>query len=85
MSTIQPDCLPSGTEEGAEAVAYFQQTVALFKVMPRLMHFNLSKLMHRCRAYLLTSGLATRALLLMIRPPILCRISLLLSRLKLYV
>ncbi|KAI0298170.1 ribonuclease T2-like protein [Multifurca ochricompacta] len=33
-STLQTSCLPSGSPQGAEAVAYFQQVVALFKTLP---------------------------------------------------
>ncbi|KAI9462935.1 ribonuclease T2-like protein [Russula earlei] len=33
-STLQPSCLPSGSPRGAEAVAFFQQVVALFKTLP---------------------------------------------------
>lgn len=33
-NTLQPSCLPSGSPRGAEAVAYFQQIVELFKTLP---------------------------------------------------
>ncbi|KAH9964277.1 ribonuclease T2 [Russula dissimulans] len=33
-STLQPFCLPSNSPQGAEAVAYFQQVVALFQKLP---------------------------------------------------
>ncbi|KAI0257086.1 ribonuclease T2-like protein [Lactifluus subvellereus] len=33
-STLQPSCLPSGSPTGAEAVAFFQQVVALFQTLP---------------------------------------------------
>ena len=33
-STLNPDCLPPGSPTGAEAVAYFQQVVALFQALP---------------------------------------------------
>jgi len=34
MSTLKPDCLPDGSPEGLEAVAYFQTVVELFKTLP---------------------------------------------------
>ncbi|KAG7099665.1 hypothetical protein E1B28_001490 [Marasmius oreades] len=34
MSTLIPHCLPSGSPSGAEAVAYFQTVVKLFKSLP---------------------------------------------------
>ncbi|KAI0046625.1 ribonuclease T2 [Auriscalpium vulgare] len=34
MSTLEPSCLPSGSAKGAEAIAFFQQVVALFKTLP---------------------------------------------------
>uniref|UniRef100_A0A0W0FAY3 ribonuclease T2 n=1 Tax=Moniliophthora roreri TaxID=221103 RepID=A0A0W0FAY3_MONRR len=34
MSTLEPSCLPSGSAKGAEAVAYFQTVVKLFKSLP---------------------------------------------------
>jgi ribonuclease T2 len=34
MTTLQTKCLPSGSVRGAEAVAYFQRVVALFKTLP---------------------------------------------------
>ncbi|KAK7058427.1 hypothetical protein VNI00_002061 [Paramarasmius palmivorus] len=34
MSTLRPSCLPSGSAKGAEAVAYFQTVVKLFKSLP---------------------------------------------------
>ncbi|KAG0331809.1 ribonuclease T2-like [Podila horticola] len=34
MSTLEPSCLPSGSVWGAEAVAYFQTVVRLFKTVP---------------------------------------------------
>ncbi|KAI0094445.1 ribonuclease T2 [Irpex rosettiformis] len=33
-STLETSCLPSGSPRGAEAVAFFQQVVALFKTLP---------------------------------------------------
>jgi ribonuclease T2 len=33
-STLEPTCLPSGSPRGAEAVAFFEQVVALFKTLP---------------------------------------------------
>lgn len=33
-STLEPSCLPSGSPTGAEAVAFFQQVVALFQTLP---------------------------------------------------
>jgi ribonuclease T2 len=33
-STLRPSCLPPDSPEGAEAVAYFQQVVALFRTLP---------------------------------------------------
>lgn len=33
-STLRPSCLPSGSPKGAEAVAYFQTVVGLFKTLP---------------------------------------------------
>jgi len=33
-STLKPSCLPSGSPWGAEAVAYFQRMVELFKKLP---------------------------------------------------
>ena len=32
--TLEPSCLPSGSPTGAEAVAFFQQVVALFQSLP---------------------------------------------------
>jgi ribonuclease T2 len=32
--TLEPSCLPSGSPTGAEAVAFFEQTVALFQTLP---------------------------------------------------
>ncbi|RDB28497.1 Ribonuclease Le2 [Hypsizygus marmoreus] len=34
MSTLETKCLPSGSAKGAEAVAYFQAVVKLFKSLP---------------------------------------------------
>ncbi|KAJ3567341.1 hypothetical protein NP233_g6430 [Leucocoprinus birnbaumii] len=34
MSTLEPSCLPSGSAKGAEAVAFFQTVVKLFKSLP---------------------------------------------------
>lgn len=34
MSTLRPSCLPSGSPRGAEAVAFFQTVVKLFKTLP---------------------------------------------------
>jgi ribonuclease T2 len=34
MSTLEPSCLPSGSPTGAEAVAFFQTVVKLFKTLP---------------------------------------------------
>ncbi|KAI0059463.1 ribonuclease [Artomyces pyxidatus] len=34
MSTLEPSCLPSGSAKGAEAVAFFQIVVNLFKTLP---------------------------------------------------
>ncbi|KAI0322988.1 base non-specific acid ribonuclease [Amylostereum chailletii] len=34
MSTLEPSCLPDGSPEGAEAVAFFQTVVKLFKSLP---------------------------------------------------
>jgi len=34
LSTLDPSCLPSGSPTGAEAVAYFQTVVKLFKTLP---------------------------------------------------
>ncbi|KAF9041793.1 ribonuclease T2 [Hymenopellis radicata] len=34
MSTLETDCLPSGSAKGAEAVAYFETAVKLFKTLP---------------------------------------------------
>jgi ribonuclease T2 len=34
MTTLKPSCLPQGSSSGAEAVAFFQTTVALFKELP---------------------------------------------------
>jgi ribonuclease T2 len=34
MTTMQTKCLPSGSPKGAEAVAFFQTVVALFKNLP---------------------------------------------------
>ncbi|KAF8808085.1 RNase Irp1 [Phlegmacium glaucopus] len=34
MSTLVPSCLPSGSVRGAEAVAFFQTVVKLFKTLP---------------------------------------------------
>ncbi|KAF8899056.1 ribonuclease T2-like protein [Infundibulicybe gibba] len=34
MSTLEPSCLPSGSPKGAEAVAFFQTVVKLFKSLP---------------------------------------------------
>ncbi|KAI8981149.1 ribonuclease T2 [Trametes punicea] len=33
-STLEPSCLPSGSPKGAEAVAFFQTVVKLFKTLP---------------------------------------------------
>lgn len=33
-STLKPSCLPSGSAKGAEAVAFFNTVVALFKTLP---------------------------------------------------
>ncbi|KAN0133303.1 Ribonuclease T2-like protein [Lactarius tabidus] len=33
-STLEPSCLPSGSPKGAEAVAFFEQVVALFQALP---------------------------------------------------
>jgi ribonuclease T2 len=33
-STLKPSCLPAGSPTGAEAVAFFQQVVALFQTLP---------------------------------------------------
>ncbi|KAF8274045.1 base non-specific and adenylic acid preferential ribonuclease [Lactarius quietus] len=33
-STLEPSCLPSGSPTGAEAVAFFEQVVALFQTLP---------------------------------------------------
>ena len=33
-STLKPACLPSGSPTGAEAVAFFEQVVALFQTLP---------------------------------------------------
>ncbi|KAN0135088.1 Ribonuclease T2-like protein [Lactarius tabidus] len=33
-STLNPSCLPSGSTTGAEAVAFFEQVVALFQTLP---------------------------------------------------
>ncbi|KAJ3721865.1 ribonuclease T2 [Lentinula raphanica] len=33
-STLQPSCLPEGSPKGAEAVAFFEQVVSLFKTLP---------------------------------------------------
>ena len=33
-NTLQPSCLPSGSPQGAEAVAYFQRVVGLFQQLP---------------------------------------------------
>nr|BAC00516.1 ribonuclease T2 [Irpex lacteus] len=33
-STLETSCLPSGSPKGAEAVAFFQQVVTLFKTLP---------------------------------------------------
>ncbi|KAI0275119.1 ribonuclease T2-like protein [Gloeopeniophorella convolvens] len=33
-STLETSCLPSGSPKGAEAVAFFQRVVALFKTLP---------------------------------------------------
>ncbi|KAI0695632.1 ribonuclease T2 [Cytidiella melzeri] len=33
-STLEPSCLPSGSAKGAEAVAFFQTVVNLFKTLP---------------------------------------------------
>lgn len=33
-STLEPDCLPSGSKKGAEAVAFFETVVGLFKNLP---------------------------------------------------
>ena len=33
-NTLQPSCLPSGSPQGAEAVAYFQRIVELFQRLP---------------------------------------------------
>ena len=33
-STLEPSCLPPGSPTGAEAVAFFQQVVALFQALP---------------------------------------------------
>ncbi|CAK5284961.1 unnamed protein product [Mycena citricolor] len=33
-STLEPSCLPSGSPRGAEAVAFFETTVGLFKSLP---------------------------------------------------
>ncbi|KAI0257090.1 ribonuclease T2-like protein [Lactifluus subvellereus] len=33
-NTLRPSCLPPDSPEGAEAVAYFQQVVALFRTLP---------------------------------------------------
>ncbi|KAI0332882.1 RNase Gf29 [Cubamyces sp. BRFM 1775] len=33
-STLNPSCLPSGSSKGAEAVAFFQAVVKLFKTLP---------------------------------------------------
>ncbi|CDO73108.1 hypothetical protein BN946_scf185007.g162 [Trametes cinnabarina] len=33
-STLKPSCLPSGSPKGAEAVAFFQTVVKLFKTLP---------------------------------------------------
>ncbi|TFY83483.1 hypothetical protein EWM64_g526 [Hericium alpestre] len=34
MSTLEPSCLPSGSPKGAEAVAFYQTVVKLFKSLP---------------------------------------------------
>ncbi|KAF9270664.1 RNase Gf29 [Marasmius fiardii PR-910] len=34
MSTLNPDCLPSGSPRGAEAVAFFRTVVKLFQSLP---------------------------------------------------
>ncbi|KAF8414812.1 ribonuclease T2 [Boletus edulis BED1] len=34
FSTLEPSCLPSGSPQGAEAVAYCQTTVKLFQTLP---------------------------------------------------
>ncbi|KAF9055930.1 ribonuclease T2 [Panaeolus papilionaceus] len=34
MSTLEPSCLPSGSARGAEAVAFFNTVVGLFKTLP---------------------------------------------------
>nr|BAC21194.1 ribonuclease T2 [Hericium erinaceus]BAD12140.1 ribonuclease T2 [Hericium erinaceus] len=34
MSTLEPSCLPSGSPTGAEAVAFYQTVVKLFKSLP---------------------------------------------------
>ncbi|PPR01915.1 hypothetical protein CVT24_001254 [Panaeolus cyanescens] len=34
MSTLKPSCLPSGSVKGAEAVAFFNTVVRLFKTLP---------------------------------------------------
>jgi ribonuclease T2 len=33
-TTLRPSCLPPNSPEGAEAVAYFEQVVGLFKTLP---------------------------------------------------
>jgi hypothetical protein len=33
-NTLRPSCLPPNSPEGAEAVAFFQQVVALFRTLP---------------------------------------------------
>ncbi|KAK7465444.1 hypothetical protein VKT23_005422 [Stygiomarasmius scandens] len=33
-STLRPSCLPSGSEDGTDAVAFFQTVVKLFKTLP---------------------------------------------------
>jgi len=39
-STLQVDCLPSGSPKGAEAVAFFEQVVTLFQTLPTYTWFT---------------------------------------------
>ncbi|KZV89341.1 ribonuclease T2 [Exidia glandulosa HHB12029] len=40
LSTLKTSCLPSGSAKGAEAVAYFQTVVKLFKTLPTFDFLN---------------------------------------------
>lgn len=60
-STLEPSCLPSSSKKGAEAVAFFETVVTLFKVGVLFWFPNSSNLPSSPRLSLHTNGLNKRA------------------------